>query len=52
MTRRARKALKRRKMSNFSYAEHLLDMQCVQIPGAQTAAARRKLKREKIRVRA
>lgn len=52
MTRRARKALKRRKMADTTYAEHLLDMYCVQIPGVQTAAARRKLKREKVRVRA
>ena len=52
MTRKARKARKRQMLASTTYAEHLLDMYCVQIPGTQTAAARRKLKREKVRVRA
>lgn len=49
MTRRMRKALKRQRLANTTYAEHLLDMRCVQIPGAQTAKVRRKIKREKVR---
>jgi hypothetical protein len=49
VTRRARRARKRQILASTTYAEHLLDMYCVQIPGATTAAARRKLKREKVR---
>ena len=44
-----RKARKRQILASTTYAEHLLDMYCVQIPGVQTGAARRKLKRERVR---
>lgn len=44
-----RKAIKRQRLAKTTYAEHLMDMRSVQIPGSTTAAARRKLKREKVR---
>lgn len=49
MTRKTRRAVKRQKLASTTYAEHLLDMYCVQIPGAQTAKVRRKIKRQKAR---
>lgn len=49
MTRRRRQSIKRQRLASTTYAEHLLDMRCVEIPGGKTAAARRKIKREKVR---
>lgn len=48
-SRKERNALKRRRVAKTTYAEHLLDTYCVEIPGAQTARLRRKIKRQKVR---
>lgn len=51
-TRRERNALKRRKMADASYRDHLLDLFFIEgrdgndLPGIRTATLRRKIKRQ------